>query len=151
MLCTSERGCSQKSSEHSDKRGVLRTKEVLNERRILSCLVRHRRMGNEPGDACAAGTVMKYASPGFRSVEASSNRAAAAIFAERAARKRYGRSGYCRTCKQVAHSKDGTFAEYIAFIGRTLRGQRSETAGHNQSFVVYAAKAFSIYFVAFCR
>jgi hypothetical protein len=61
------------------------------------------------------------------------------IFAERAARRQYGKSGYCRTCTQVAYSPDGTFAEFSAFIGHTPRGQRNETAGHNQSFVVYAA------------
>jgi hypothetical protein len=82
---------------------------------------------------------MKYASPGFRSVEACSIRAAAVIFAERAARKQYGKSGYCRTYTEVACSTDGTIAEYSAFIGCTPRGQRNKTAGHNQSFVVYAA------------
>jgi hypothetical protein len=82
---------------------------------------------------------MKYTSPGFRSVGACSIRAAAVIFAERAARKHYGKSGYCRTCTQVAHSTDGRSAEYSAFISYTLRGQRNETVGHNQSFVVYAA------------
>ena len=59
---------------------------------------------------------MKCTSPGFRSVEACSIRAAAVIFAERAARKHYGKSGYCRTCTQVAHSTDGRSAEYSAFI-----------------------------------
>ena len=82
---------------------------------------------------------MKYISQGFRCVEACSIRAAAVIFAERAARKHYGKSGYCRTCTQVAHSTDGRSAEYSAFISYTLRGQRNETVGHNQSFVVYAA------------
>jgi hypothetical protein len=82
---------------------------------------------------------MKYTSPGFRSVKACSISAAAVIFAERAARKQYGKSGYCRTCTQVAHSTDARSAEYSAFISYTLRGQRNETVGHNQSFVVYAA------------
>jgi hypothetical protein len=82
---------------------------------------------------------MKYTSPGFRSVEASSMNAAAVIFAEREARKQYGKSGYCRTCTQVAHSTDGRSAEYSAFISYTLRGKRNETVGHNHPFVVYAA------------
>jgi hypothetical protein len=69
---------------------------------------------------------MKYISLGFKSVEACSNCAAAEIFAERAARKQYGRSGYCKTCKQVASSRDGTFAEYVALIGYTPRGPRNE-------------------------
>jgi hypothetical protein len=83
---------------------------------------------------------MKYTSPGFRSVEACSIRAAAVIFAERAARKLYGKSGCCRSYTEVACSTDGTIAEYSAFIGYTPRGQCNETAGHNQSFVVYAAQ-----------
>jgi hypothetical protein len=45
---------------------------------------------------------MKYVSPGFRNVKACSIGAAAVIFAERAARKHYGKSGYCRTCTQVS-------------------------------------------------
>ena len=61
------------------------------------------------------------------------------IFAERAARKQYGKSGYCRRYTQVAYSTDGTFAVYSVFISYTRRGQRNETAGHNQTFVVYAA------------
>jgi hypothetical protein len=82
---------------------------------------------------------MKYTSPGFRSVEASSMNAAAVIFAERAARKQYGKSGYCGTCMQVARSTDGRSAEYSAFISYTLRGKHNETVGHNHPFVVYAA------------
>jgi hypothetical protein len=82
---------------------------------------------------------MKYTSQGFRSVEACSISAAAVIFAERAARKQYGKSGYCRTCTQVACSRDGTFAEYTAVIEYIPRGQLNEKAGHNQSFVVHAA------------
>ncbi len=83
---------------------------------------------------------MKYTSPGFRSVEACSIRAAAVIFAERAARKQYGKAGYCQTCTQRACSSDGTFAEYSAFIAYTPREQRSEAAGHNEFFAVYAAQ-----------
>ena len=82
---------------------------------------------------------MKYISLGFRSAKACSIRAAAVIFAERAARKQYGKSGYCRTCTQVEHSTDGRSAEYSAFISYTLRGQRNETFGQNHPFVVYAA------------
>ena len=84
---------------------------------------------------------MKYISPGFRSVKACSIGAAAVIFAERAARKHYGKSDYCRTCTQVAHSTDGRSAEYSAFISHTPRGQRKEANGHNHPFVVYAAVA----------
>lgn len=44
---------------------------------------------------------MKYTSPGFRSVEASSMNAAAVIFAERAARKQYGNVVFEFTAKGV--------------------------------------------------
>jgi hypothetical protein len=83
---------------------------------------------------------IKYTSPGFRSVDAYSISAAAMIFAERVARKHYGKSGYCGTCMQVAYSTDGTFAEYRAFIGHALRDPRNQTVGHHQSFVVHAAQ-----------
>ena len=109
--------CSQKSVELYEEKGVSRTKRS------------HTR------------TAVKYISPGFRSVKACSIGAAAVIFAERAARKHYGKSGYCRTCTQVAHSTDGRSAEYSAFITHTLRGQRKEAIGHNHPFVVYAAIA----------
>ncbi len=105
---------------------------LLNNRRIFSCSVRDKRVGHNSEKA------MRYTSPGFRSVEACSNRAAAVIFAERAARKHYGRSGYCRTCTQVASSEDGTFAKYSASIAYTSRGHRSETAELKRTFAVYA-------------
>jgi hypothetical protein len=106
---------SLKSVELYEKEGVLRMKSSLRR------------------------TAMKYVSPGFRNVKACSIGAAAVIFAERAARKHYGKSGYCRTCTQVAHSPDGMSAEYSAFISYTPRGQRNETVGHSHPFVVYAA------------
>jgi hypothetical protein len=82
---------------------------------------------------------VKYISPGFRNVEACSIRAAAVIFAERAARKHYGKSGYCWACRQVAHSPDGRSAKYSAFISCTQRGRRNETVGRSYPLVVYAA------------
>jgi hypothetical protein len=109
--CTRVASKREKSVELYDKKGVSRKKER---------------------------TAIKYTSPGFRSVDACSISAAAVIFAERAARKHYGTSGYCRTCRQVACSTDGTFAEYSAFIGHAPRGPRNQTVGHNQSFVVHA-------------
>ena len=86
---------------------------------------------------------MKYMSPGFKSVAACSNCAAAEIFAERAARKQYGRSGYCKTCKQVLASADGTVADYVALIGYTLRGSHNEriaTGSKKITFGVTASK-----------
>jgi hypothetical protein len=84
---------------------------------------------------------MKYISPGFRSVEACSNSAAAVIFAERAARKQYGRSGYCEVCKQVASSTDGTFAEYVAFIGYIPRGLGNETIAAGSKKITFGVTA----------
>ncbi|MFZ0712492.1 MAG: hypothetical protein WAM53_20805 [Terrimicrobiaceae bacterium] len=81
---------------------------------------------------------MKYISQGFRSVQACSIRAAVVIFAERAARKRYGKSGYCQTFTQLTCSPDGTFAQYSVFIGYSPRGRRDKV-GHSQTFQVYAA------------
>jgi hypothetical protein len=63
-------------------------------------------------------------------------KAAAEIFATRAARRKYGRSAYCRTCVQQSHAQNGSFAEYSAFIGYTTG--RNETTGSNIQFTVYA-------------
>ena len=81
---------------------------------------------------------MKYISEGFRSVQACSITAAVVIFAERAARKQYGKSGYCAAFTQIACSADGRFAEYSVFIGYSPRGPRNKV-GHTQTFRVYAA------------
>jgi hypothetical protein len=81
---------------------------------------------------------MKYISEGFRSVQACSITAAVVIFAERVARKRYGKSGCCGTFTQIAGSADGRFAEYSVFIGYSPRGRRNKI-GHHQTILVYAA------------
>lgn len=81
-------------------------------------------------------TTYKYRSSGFRSVEAESMSAAAEIFATRAAKRKYGKSGYCRTCTQQSYAQDGSLAEYSAFIGYTTG--RNETSGNNIQFTVYA-------------
>jgi hypothetical protein len=119
-------------TKHLHRKLLCALSSPRNPRRIFSRSVRDRGVGHNSENA------MRYTSPGFRSVEACSNRAAAVIFAERAARKHYGRSGYCRTCTQVARSEGGTFAEYSASIAYTLRGQSSGTAKLKKSFVVYA-------------
>lgn len=62
---------------------------------------------------------------------------AAEVFANRMARKKYGRSGYCRTCKMDSYSQDGTLAQFSAFIGYTT-GQ-NETTGNNVNFTVQTA------------
>lgn len=77
---------------------------------------------------------MRYTSNGFRSVTAESMMQAAHIFAHRAARKRYGRRAYSRTCIMSAHAQDGRLAEFSAFIGYTTG--RNETTGNNIHFTV---------------
>lgn len=82
-----------------------------------------------------------YTSPGYRAVRADTMHDAAEIFAGREARKRYGKSGYVRTCNQQAHAADGSLAEYDAFIGYTPAGKhnRGNTVGNNIRLTVYLA------------
>ena len=83
-------------------------------------------------------TIMKkYSCNGFQSVQAETMNAAAEIFANRAARRKYGKSAYCRTCTQTAHASDMSMAEYSAFIGYTTG--RNETSGNNINFTVFAS------------
>ena len=79
----------------------------------------------------------KYTSNGFKSVKAESMTEAANIFANRAARRKYGKSGYSRTCTMGSYAQDGSLAEFSAFIGYTT-GQ-NETTGNNINFTVYRA------------
>lgn len=79
----------------------------------------------------------KYTCNGFNSVKAETINEAAEVFANRAARRKYGRSGYSRTCTQQSHNHDLSVAEYSAFIGYTT-GQ-NETTGNNISFTVFRA------------
>jgi hypothetical protein len=80
---------------------------------------------------------MKYRCNGFKSVEAESMSEAAKVFANRSARRKYGRRGYCRTCTQWSCAKDMRLAEYSAFIGYTTG--LNETSGHSINFTVYTA------------
>jgi hypothetical protein len=79
----------------------------------------------------------KYTCNGFKSVTTETMSEAANIFANRAARQKYGKSGYARTCTQGAYAQDGRLAEYSAFIGYGTG--RNETAGHNINFTVHRA------------
>jgi hypothetical protein len=80
-----------------------------------------------------------YSSAHMRSVSADSMRDAAEIFANRLARKAYGRSAYARTLNLNSWSQDNTVGEYEAFIG--YRTGPHETTGHNERFTVTLAKA----------
>lgn len=77
-----------------------------------------------------------YTSNGFKSVKSESIKEAAGIFANRAARRKYGKRGYARTCTMGSYSQDGSLAEFSAFIGYTS-GQ-NETTGNNINFTVRA-------------
>jgi hypothetical protein len=78
-----------------------------------------------------------YKSGGHLDVVAESMKEAAQIFADRKARKAYGKGGYARTCNLGSWSPDNSFGEFSAFIGRSTG--RSETMGGNVNFTVYAS------------
>ena len=78
-----------------------------------------------------------YSSNGHRDVVAESMKEAAQIFADRKARKAYGKGGYARTCTLGSWSQDNSFGEFSAFIG--YPSGRYETTGGNVYFTVYLA------------
>jgi hypothetical protein len=80
-----------------------------------------------------------YSSAHMRSVSADSMREAAEIFANRLARKAYGRRAYARTCNLNSWSQDNALGEYEAFVG--YRTGTHETTGHNERFTVTLVKA----------
>jgi hypothetical protein len=78
-----------------------------------------------------------YKSNGHRDVTAESMKEAAQIFADRKARKAYGKGGYARTCTLGSWSQDNSLGEFSAFIGYSTG--RNETTGGNAYFTVYSA------------
>ena len=82
----------------------------------------------------------KYTTSGCQAVTAENMSEAAEIFAGRMARKKYGKTGYCRTCNLESWSQDQTLGEYNAFIGYTPAGKhnRGTTVGGNIRFSVRA-------------
>ena len=79
----------------------------------------------------------KYISNGFRATEAADMGEAAQIFASRAARRKYGRTGYALRPTVQAHAQDMRLAEFSAFIGYATG--RNETSGNNITFTVRRA------------
>lgn len=77
----------------------------------------------------------KYITNGRRSVVAESMSDAAAIFANRAARDKFGRSGYSRTCAIQSWSQDNTMGEFSAFVG--YKSGPQETTGRDINFTVW--------------
>jgi hypothetical protein len=78
-----------------------------------------------------------YSSKGHRDVVAESMKEAAQIFADRKARKTYGKGGYARTCTLGSWSQDNSVGEFSAFLGYSTG--RNETTGGNAYFTVYSA------------
>jgi hypothetical protein len=71
----------------------------------------------------------KYECSGYNAVQARSMKEAAETFAARAARREFGKAGYCRICRMDSWSEDGTRATFDCFIGYST-GQ-GQTTGHN--------------------
>ena len=72
----------------------------------------------------------KYACDDFRPVMADSPAGAAQAFAERLARRTYGRKGYCRNVRLDCWTESGTSHTFEVFIGYSV-GQGT-TSGHNE-------------------
>ncbi len=80
----------------------------------------------------------KFTCNGFKSVSGGiSISEAAEIFANRAARREFGKSGYARTCTMGSRTQDESVAEFQAFVGYSTG--RNETTGHNINFTVVRA------------
>lgn len=81
-----------------------------------------------------------YISAGHKPVSAATLDDAARIFADRAARRLFGRAGYCRKIELQGWSEDGSYGETEAFVGRDVRPYRdskmTETQGRNIRFSV---------------
>lgn len=81
----------------------------------------------------------KYITDGCRSVTAENMSDAASEFANRIARKTFGKTAYARTCNRSSWNSDNTVGGYDAFIGYTPTGKHnlSTTVGKNIMFHVY--------------
>ena len=81
----------------------------------------------------------KYTTNGCRAVTAENMSEAAGYFANRIARKTFGKTAYARTCNRSSWNADNTLGEYDAFIGYTPAGKHNigTTVGGNIRFSVY--------------
>lgn len=75
----------------------------------------------------------KFTTNGCKAVNAETIKEAALIFAQRMARREFGRKGDARTCTMGAYAQDGSLAEFTAFIGTT---KGNSTSGRNVHFTV---------------
>jgi hypothetical protein len=67
---------------------------------------------------------------GFRNVSADSADEAAGIFAERLARRRFGKRGYCRTMRLDSWTENGHTHTFEVFIGYDV--DRNTCSGFNE-------------------
>lgn len=65
---------------------------------------------------------MIYSAKGYRSVKANSAGEAAGIFADREARKRFGKRGYAHHVRLDSWTGDGSLHTYQAFVGVPEKG-----------------------------
>ena len=82
-----------------------------------------------------------FRADGFRDVQADNARAAAEIFADRLARRAYGRNGFCRTIRLDSWTENRKSHTFEVFIGKPVRGERGTTAGHNEWLFVHRVSA----------
>lgn len=79
----------------------------------------------------------RYTSPGHKPTDAAgagNQREVGEIFAQRKARRLYGRRGQVGAIRVDSYSQDGSVMEFDAFIGRPAPG--GGLAGHNVRFTV---------------
>lgn len=85
--------------------------------------------------------MLTYKCDGFKPVQAADIKEAGVIFAERKARRVYGRKGYTRVLNCDRWTRDGSYAEFRAFIGVDRRPfvdrSTAETVGHDEFLSVY--------------
>lgn len=80
----------------------------------------------------------KFTCDGFRPVTADDIQTAANTFADRLARRVYGRRGYARTLRLDSWTQSGSSARYETFIGYSTGP--GETSGRNEWLHVYLAQ-----------
>jgi hypothetical protein len=80
-------------------------------------------------------TKTRYASTGFKPVDADSMRDAAEIFALRAARRWYGKRACVGALNDGVRYVDGRAGEFDAFIGRPCG--HNQMTGHDIHFIVF--------------
>ncbi len=84
--------------------------------------------------------IRKFVCSGFRGLKAPSASYAAALFADRQARREYGRRGYCRAVRLDSWTENGKSHTFEAFIGRPVPRDNA-TRGRNVWLTVHEVAA----------